>query len=243
MDNQQSAMKDDVGKAVRFLCRIVKTRNEKVDKERVDKFGEHLIAILCERYTGHWYPEKPMKGQAYRCIRINRNSPVDESLLKACKESGLEYSELKLPREFTLWIDPGDVCCRLSESSQHFTVKEEEESSSSSGKTTPEMETSDYHSESPTSEFSSEDEGKAKLLANSGAVSKYQPGQNNNKQVTQYFYTPSPLWVPGHQNVVSYLPAYQPVAFYYPGFNLKKPVPRKPNPNLVKRLTQRASKP
>ncbi|KAH0631418.1 hypothetical protein JD844_005738 [Phrynosoma platyrhinos] len=158
MDNQESTMKDDVGKAVRFLCRIVRTRNEKVDKERVEKFGERLIAILCERFTGHWYPEKPMKGQAYR--QVDDDDDDD---------------------------DDGDIIII----NFYFYA--------------------------------------ASLQRNRGGV-------------TQYFYTPAPMWVSGHQSVVSYLPAYQPIAFYYPGIHLKKPTPRKPNPNLLKRLTQRASR-
>ncbi|XP_060639868.2 protein BTG3-like [Anolis sagrei] len=247
IQNQQSTMQEEVEKGVRFLCRMVRNRNEKVDKQRVERFGECLVAILCERYTGHWYPEKPLKGQAYRCIRINRNQPVDDSLLKACKDCGLEYSELKLPWEFTMWIDPGEVCCRLSENSHYFTVKDEEESTTASGKTTPDPETtSDYHSESPSSECSSEDEGKAKL-AKSMAMSKYEPWKTNNnnkqQQPAQYFYVPAPLWVPCHQGMVSYLPAYQPVTFYYPNVGSKKPANRQPNPNLVKRLTKRATKP
>ncbi|XP_062996017.1 protein BTG3-like [Elgaria multicarinata webbii] len=226
-------MKAAVEKAVRFITRLV-NRHEKLNSWQVEYFGECLTAILCERYTDHWYPDKPLKGQAYRCIRINQNHPVDESLLKACQESGLDYSELALPREITIWIDPDEVCCRLRENSRHFQVKDEEPRS---GKASPELVTSDYHSESP-SECSSEDEGMAR-------ASTSEPERSKAKQATQYYYnTPSPLWIPHPQMVVSYIPAYQPVTFYYipPATVPKPPVTRKPNPNLVKRLTKRASK-
>ncbi|XP_053123376.1 uncharacterized protein LOC128332743 isoform X3 [Hemicordylus capensis] len=231
-----SEMKEEIETGVRFLSRLVK-RDEKLDKEQVRRFGECLTTILCERFSDHWYPENPQKGQAYRCIRINRKQKVDDSLLKACKDCGLDYSKLSLPREISLWIDPGEVCCRLGENSYHFKVVNEPESNS--GKATPEMETSDYHSESP-SECSSEDEGPAKRLGTTPVPSKSQSKGNDNKQAPQYFYMPSPLWVPYSQ--VSYIPAYQPVTVYYVDYASKPPVARKPNPNLLKRLTKRASK-
>ncbi|XP_054855961.1 LOW QUALITY PROTEIN: protein BTG3-like [Eublepharis macularius] len=229
-------MKEEVETGVRFLSRLV-NRHNKLAKGQVKRFGESLVTVLCERFNEHWYPENPLKGQAYRCIRINRWQKVDDSLLRACKDCGLDYSDLALPREVSIWIDPGEVCCRLGENNHYFKVNEEKRSSS---KASPELETSDYHSESP-SESSSEDEGAAKPPKATPAPSKNRTGGSNaTKQATQYFYMPSPLWVPCPQTLVSYIPAYQPMTVYY--MASKSPVPRKPNPNLVKRLTNRASK-
>lgn len=47
-----------------------------------------------------------------RCIRVNRFHRQDPDLLRACRESGVQYSDLGLPLELTLWVDPGEVCCR-----------------------------------------------------------------------------------------------------------------------------------
>ncbi|KAG8143410.1 putative Protein BTG3 protein [Naja naja] len=200
-------MKEEVEIGTRFISRLV-NRHEKLEKKQVERFGESLTKILCELFNEHWYPDNPLKGQAYRCIRINRKQQVDGSLLKACEACGLDYSELALPKEISIWIDP-------------------------------EPETSDYHSESPSE--NSEDESLAKLpkttyLGKSRPAAKHSP-----TPPTQYFYVPAPLWVPCPQSVVSYIPTYQPV-FYYVDIPSKSPVPRKPNPNLVKRLTKRASK-
>ncbi|XP_077192533.1 protein BTG3-like [Paroedura picta] len=232
-------MKEEVETGVRFLSRLV-NRYDKMAKGQVERFGESLVTVLCERFSDHWYPENPVKGQAYRCIRINKWQKVDASLLKACTDCGLDYSELALPREISIWIDPGEVSCRLGENNQYFKVKDEERSS---GKASPEPETSDYHSESP-SECSSEDEGSVKTGAAVPVVTSKSrpPGSSSTKQGPQYFYMPSPLWVPCPQPLVSYIPAFQPVTVYYVDVASKPAARRKPNPNLVKRLTYRASK-
>lgn len=48
---------------------------------------------------------------------------MEPTLLYACQLSGLQYKDLRLPRELTLWIDPGEVSCRIGEMRpQHFTV-------------------------------------------------------------------------------------------------------------------------
>lgn len=47
-----------------------------------------------------------------RCIRVNRFHKEDAELLRACAESGVQYKDLGLPKELTLWVDPGEVCCR-----------------------------------------------------------------------------------------------------------------------------------
>ncbi|XP_028598339.2 uncharacterized protein LOC114603477 [Podarcis muralis] len=258
-------MKEEVEKAVWFISRVM-DRDRKLEKEKVERFRESLATILCERYKDHWYPEKPCKGQAYRCIRINRQYTKDDAILKACMESGLDYSELTLKGEITIWIDPGEVSCRLGENSRPFTVKDDEEmkekkrekekekkvergssSSSSSGKATPESETSDYHSESPSeSPFecasSSEDESSGRRSAAKASQIKA-GGANLPKHEPHRYRTPSPLWIPHPQGTVF---SYFPVTYYYvqPTMPvLQRPVLQRPNPNMLKRLTKRASKP
>uniref|UniRef100_A0A8C5DS95 B-cell translocation gene 3 n=1 Tax=Gouania willdenowi TaxID=441366 RepID=A0A8C5DS95_GOUWI len=71
-----------------------------------------LTVALQEKFEGHWVPEKPSKGQAYRCIRVNAFHKYDPELLRACRESGVHYGDLGLPWEITLWVDPGEVCGR-----------------------------------------------------------------------------------------------------------------------------------
>lgn len=47
-----------------------------------------------------------------RCIRMNSFHKQDPEVLRACQESGVQFNDLRLSRELTLWVDPGEVSCR-----------------------------------------------------------------------------------------------------------------------------------
>uniref|UniRef100_A0A8C5DIU5 B-cell translocation gene 3 n=1 Tax=Gouania willdenowi TaxID=441366 RepID=A0A8C5DIU5_GOUWI len=108
---EQCRMKSEIAAVVSFLKRLVKLKN-KVEVEKMDLFAERLTVALQEKFEGHWVPERPSKGQAYRCIRVNAFHKYDPELLRACRESGVHYGDLGLPWEITLWVDPGEVCGR-----------------------------------------------------------------------------------------------------------------------------------
>ncbi|XP_078511619.1 protein BTG3-like isoform X1 [Lissotriton helveticus] len=212
-----ASMKEQVAVGVEYISKLI-NRNKTLDQDKVEKFGEKLTAILCEKYTDHWYPENPLKGQAYRCIRINRKQQVDESLLRACDASGLAYSELPLPNEMSLWIDPSEVSCRLGENSSHFTVTPDEGSKEHGKKSPSELETSDYHSDGSDSpcESSSEDESIRKPKEE--VCTPKVPVINTVKQGTQYFYHPAPaapFFIPYGSRSLSFIPTYQPMTLYY----------------------------
>lgn len=104
-------MREEIAAAVVFLTRIVK-KNTKLTAEQVQEFSDKLSATMVEKFKNHWYSENPLKGQGYRCIRINEADPVDPVIRQAAQDSGLSYRDLQLPSEMTLWIDPREVCCR-----------------------------------------------------------------------------------------------------------------------------------
>uniref|UniRef100_A0A8C4T9J5 Anti-proliferative protein domain-containing protein n=2 Tax=Erpetoichthys calabaricus TaxID=27687 RepID=A0A8C4T9J5_ERPCA len=58
-------MKREVRAGVDFLVELLKARG-KADEHKVECFGKKLMAILCRRYTNHWYPANPSRGQAFR---------------------------------------------------------------------------------------------------------------------------------------------------------------------------------
>ncbi|KAJ8334628.1 hypothetical protein SKAU_G00402670 [Synaphobranchus kaupii] len=178
-------MKKEVTAGVEFLRRLAHERAG-IDETRAKQFAEKLKDLLCEKYAHHWYPDNPSKGQAFRCIRIDGKGPCDESVLKACAESKLKPSELALPQELTLWIDPLDVCARAGEGYRYFTVahfkehgevEEEEEEPLRDGEagadTAGNPDTSDYHSASSDdcgSEASSDAEEEGKEGGGKGAM-------------------------------------------------------------------------
>ncbi|XP_032834684.2 uncharacterized protein LOC116956909 [Petromyzon marinus] len=114
-------MREEIAAAVFFLTRLAR-KGERLDERRVARLTAKLTVGLLDRYKNHWYPEQPSRGQAYRCLRMNGIAAVDPVLATACEASGVAYVELCLPRELTVWVDPGEVSCRYGEKSHAFTV-------------------------------------------------------------------------------------------------------------------------
>ena len=89
--------------------------NNNSELDKVEQFRQCLTEALYERFHNHWFPEQPSKGQAYRCIRLNEWDRRDITLQKACFQCGIDYKDLQLPVELTLWVDPDEVTCRFGE--------------------------------------------------------------------------------------------------------------------------------
>lgn len=85
------------------------------NNNKVEQFRQCLTNALYERFHNHWFPDQPTKGQAYRCIRLNEWDRHDTTLQKACLQCGIDYKDLQLPVELTLWVDPEEVTCRFGE--------------------------------------------------------------------------------------------------------------------------------
>ncbi|KAL6098367.1 btg4 [Pungitius sinensis] len=114
-------MKEEIAAAVFFVARLVK-RYGCLDNEGRDRFAAALTCVLFENYKNHWHPNAPTKGQAYRCLRVNRMQLRDPVLQQACSRSPVRYEDLGLPQEMTVWVDPGEVSCRYGERSTPFCV-------------------------------------------------------------------------------------------------------------------------
>uniref|UniRef100_A0A8D0EAI1 BTG anti-proliferation factor 4 n=1 Tax=Salvator merianae TaxID=96440 RepID=A0A8D0EAI1_SALMN len=114
-------MKDEIAATVFFIMCLVK-RQDKLSEQQIEKFASKLMMALLKKYKVHWYPESPLKGQAYRCIRINQFQSRDPLLEQACVESHVDFDSLGLPKEMTIWVDPFHVSCRFGEETPPFTV-------------------------------------------------------------------------------------------------------------------------
>ncbi|XP_068179763.1 protein BTG3-like [Antennarius striatus] len=113
-------MKAEIAAAVWFLRNLVERAHRKPEPHKLDLFCEKLASALQKKFEGHWYPENPSKGQAFRSIRVNQFSGPDPDVLWSCQESGIESGEMIMPPELTLWVDPGEVWCRIGERNYHF---------------------------------------------------------------------------------------------------------------------------
>lgn len=107
-------MKEEVSAAVMFLTHLI-SKSKGLDQCQLETFETCLNSLLMEKFKDHWFPDKPFKGQAYRCIRVNETERRDPVLEKAAQSCGLNYEDLKLPVELTIWVDPNEVCCRFGE--------------------------------------------------------------------------------------------------------------------------------
>lgn len=87
----------------------------KLPRRRVNIFGEELEKALKDKFSGHWYPDKPFRGSAYRCLKTG--DPVDAVLDRAARESGIPIQDIleNLPEELAVWVDPGEVSYRIGE--------------------------------------------------------------------------------------------------------------------------------
>lgn len=104
-------MRRATGEAANFLSGFISSRVEEPNRRN---FIVCLEQLLASRFEHHWYPDHPIRGQAYRCIRLNPSSK--EAIIEtAVIVSGMTYADFQLPLELTVWIDPDEVVCRFGE--------------------------------------------------------------------------------------------------------------------------------
>ena len=105
----------------------------KLPRRRVNLFGEELELALRDKFADHWYPDKPFKGSAYRCLKIT--DPSDPVLNRAARESGNPIPDIveNLPTDLAIWIDPGEVSYRIGEKGSVKILHSESDNSNFSG--------------------------------------------------------------------------------------------------------------
>lgn len=107
-------MRLEIRSASDFLMNILRL-GRNLEPRLLDIFRGSIEDLLRHHYQHHWFPERPTKGSAYRCIRINHK--MDPLIAKAGKVCGLEEASLRelFPNELTLWVDPREVSYRIGE--------------------------------------------------------------------------------------------------------------------------------
>ncbi|XP_014259974.1 protein BTG3-like [Cimex lectularius] len=158
-------MRDEISAAVLFLARLI-GKSENFDNDQLEKFKDRLSELLTERFENHWFPERPDKGQGYRCIRVNGVSGRDPTLEKAALACGIKYEDMNLPFELTIWVDPNEVCCRFGETKGSFCTLASFSDKESCGSTSG-------------SEESLSEESPAKTMSINSTPNKYSSPQNS----------------------------------------------------------------
>ncbi|XP_023670359.1 protein Tob2 [Paramormyrops kingsleyae] len=97
---------------------IVSYLYDKLPRRRADMFGEELERLLMTRFEGHWYPETPLRGCAFRCLHLG--TARDTVVELAARRSGLDMAEVRanVPPELSVWIDPYEVSYQIGESGE-----------------------------------------------------------------------------------------------------------------------------
>ncbi|KAL7297975.1 hypothetical protein TKK_0008988 [Trichogramma kaykai] len=108
-------MKREVTLAADLLLKLKNDQKSSLKLNQLISFKESLIQVLEKRFSGHWYPQKPTRGSAFRCIRIN--TKMDPVVVEAGSIAGIEINDLRTiyPTELTIWIDPSHVSYRIGE--------------------------------------------------------------------------------------------------------------------------------
>ncbi|CAF1078436.1 unnamed protein product [Adineta steineri] len=117
-------MKEEINAALDLLVSYA-LRFGSIKEENIEKFRTHLQKVLLERYQGHWYPDKPVKGQAYRSLEFNKENGYHDAIVsQTCNDLGFAPNLLGIQHDITLWIDPYEVTIRLG---NHASPKENQQ--------------------------------------------------------------------------------------------------------------------
>ncbi|XP_027034397.1 protein BTG4 [Tachysurus fulvidraco] len=192
-------MKEEIAATVFFVARLAK-KHGKLERLCRERFAVAFTSVLFETYKNHWYPEKPCKGQAFRCLRMNKAQLRDPIIDRACKQSGVDYENLGLPKEITIWVDPGEVSCRYGEKTTPFCVtllegKRGDGEFSRRINNAVERASSDYHSGT-----SSDEEGPNSSMTSSSSGSSSGSSSSGGGSSTSTLSAPEPKCIPTVSN-------------------------------------------
>lgn len=129
----------EITSAADFLVHLLRISSTRLNEDQLDLFRGSVSNILQNRYREHWFPQKPNKGSAFRCIRIN--GKMDPIIAQAGAAIGIHPQFLRtlFPFELTIWIDPAEVSYRIGENGSICVLYESKESSPPPPRQSPEL--------------------------------------------------------------------------------------------------------
>lgn len=117
-------MRQEIDVALDLLTSYVQ-RFGSINEGTLERFRTHLQQSLLQHYQGHWYPDKPTKGQAYRSLEFNKDKDYcNDIVAQICQKLGFASKLLGIRHELTLWIDPFEITIRLG---NHASPKENQQ--------------------------------------------------------------------------------------------------------------------
>ncbi|KAF9094480.1 Protein btg1 [Mortierella sp. GBA35] len=98
-----------------FLCRYVASASS-CTPQIIETFKSQVMALMQEKYTNHWDPQRPHYGNGYRAI-TSFGGKVDPLLCEAAQKSDLPLETLEghIPRDLVLWVEPFNVSFRVGD--------------------------------------------------------------------------------------------------------------------------------
>eukprot|EP00122_Pirum_gemmata_P000045 Pgem_evm1s31 len=107
-------MINEINSAVNFIVSIVQKRI--TNETTINNFKNILTKLLTEKFEKQncWHLKQPWRGSSNRCIRIDDR--MDPIIDQAAKLSSVQNINLLLPAKCLVWIDPNEVCYKLTDS-------------------------------------------------------------------------------------------------------------------------------
>jgi len=104
----------------------LKQLNQSIPLHNFTLFERYFLERCVEKFEGHWFPENPQKGQAYRSITYDLSVKPDPLLLAAAHDAQLDIHTMfpNFLENAVMWIDPGEVVVRTSWSYSHRGTEE-----------------------------------------------------------------------------------------------------------------------
>lgn len=101
----------EISYGVNFIRKLMES---KFSVEQLERFTSSLTAILQGKYSGHWKPQQPNHGNAYRSIHTTAEK-MDPVIRCAAEQAELLDKSVMaaLPCCLTVWIDPFEVSYRI----------------------------------------------------------------------------------------------------------------------------------
>ena len=113
-------MKYQIEQAAAFLTQVLVSFSEPEVAESRNDLHRCLVQLLTDKLTGHWYPNDPQRGHAFRSICMDKTTQVlDPLLAEALDMTGLECPSYNWPEDMTIWIDPDQVMYTILPPGQH----------------------------------------------------------------------------------------------------------------------------